>query len=97
MGAPFILQGGSNFERRWWRGLLETQDVENGQNARGVEDGQADEPRQLVVARTLPQGNQLPYPLPDCQKDNHDDKHDKQWTFHIGSLVDGFGCSDQLM
>src|ERR1035441_7770456 len=87
MGAPFMFQSNSNFGRRWRSGLLEIQDVENGQNARDVEDGQADEPRQLVVARTLPQGDQLPYPVPDRQEDDHDDKYDQQRTFHIGSLV----------
>jgi hypothetical protein len=62
-----IFWGDSCFGRRHRRsGLLETQDVENGQNAGGVEDGEADEPRQLVVARTLPHGNQLPYPVPDA-------------------------------
>jgi hypothetical protein len=78
-------------------GLLEKQDVENGQYSHRVKDGEADEPRQLVVARTLPHGDYLPYPVPDRQEDYPDDKHDQQWTFHIRSLVDGFGCSDQLM
>src|ERR1039458_2873433 len=90
MGAPFMFQSNSNFGRRWRSGLLEIQDVENGQNARGVKDGEADKPRQLFVARTLPQGNQFPYPVPDRQQDYHDDKHDQQRTFYIHSLVGGW-------
>jgi arylsulfatase A-like enzyme len=100
MGVSFMFPSGSNFGRRrqgWWHGFLEAQNIENGQYPRRIEDGEADKPRQLVVARAFPHGDQLPYPLPDCQEDNHDDKHDKQRTFHIRLLVDGFGCSDHLM
>src|ERR1039458_1441550 len=93
MGVSFMFPSGSNFGRRrqgWWHGFLEAQNRENGQYPRRVEDGEADKPRQLVVARTLPQGNQFPYPVPDRQEDDHDDKHDQQRTFYIHSLVGGW-------
>src|ERR1035437_10041286 len=72
--------------------LLEEPYVEDRQNARCTEDGEADKPRQLAVTRTLPQGDSPPYSIPDRQEDYHGDKQDKQRTFHDCSLVDGFTC-----
>jgi hypothetical protein len=72
MGEPFIFQSVSRFRCRGRRhGLLKEQDVKDGQNADRVENGQADKPRQLVVPRALPHGDQLPVAIPDCQEDDH--------------------------
>ena len=73
----FIIQslhgghGSGLARRRRGPGLLEAQHVNDGQDACGVEDGQAHKPSQLVVARALPQGNQLPYAIPDGDEEDY--------------------------
>ena len=69
MGVSFMFRWGSPVRPRR-RGLLETQKVEDGQDADGVEDGEADESCQLAVARAFPQGSQFPDALPDYQEDD---------------------------
>ena len=65
------------------RRFLEAQEVKDGQNARRVENGQADVPRELIVSCAFPHGNQLPDAIPDGQRDDDGDKCDEYRTFHI--------------
>ena len=73
---------------RFWYGFqrilfLKTQNVNDWQNAGGIEDDEADIPRQLVVTRTLPHGNRFPDGVPDGQQNDYSDKQRDQGSFHI--------------
>ena len=89
-----MLQFGSHLWRLKQCGFLEKQDIKDGQDAGGIEDGQADEPGQLVVACALPQGDQFPDAIPDGHKDENDDAQDEQGAFHNFRWLNS---SDHLM
>jgi len=63
-----------------------SKDVEKWANARRVEDGEADKPAIGCCVRSST-GQSVSIPRPRSQEDDHDDKHDQQWTFHMSSLV----------
>src|SRR5271165_849238 len=73
----------SHARRRRWNRFLKQQDVKYRQYSNGVENGEADEPRDLIIARALPHGDQLPHSIPDCDDDQGEDEEAQQWRFHI--------------
>lgn len=56
--------------------LAESEDIDNLQDGKRVKDKNTDEPRQLLVAGSSPQGYTLPWQRPENeQKDNQVQPH----------------------
>ena len=56
--------------------LLAPHQVNDGQDADGIEDGDADEPGELIVARALPHADGFPDAIPDGEQNNYGDQQD---------------------
>ena len=52
--------------------------VDDGQDADRVEDGEADEPGELVVPRALPHADDFPDAIPDGNENQHRNQQEEQ-------------------
>jgi hypothetical protein len=55
--------------------FLTPQQINDGQDADGVEEDDADEPSELFVARTPPHANALPDTIPDDEENDYGEQH----------------------
>ena len=55
--------------------FLAPQQIDDWQDAGGVDNDDADEPGELVVARALPHANALPDGIPDAQENDYGEQH----------------------
>ena len=55
--------------------FLKPHQIDDGQDADGVDEDDADEPCELFVARALPHANALPDTIPDGEENDYGDEH----------------------
>ena len=55
--------------------FLKPHQIDDGQDADGIENDDADEPGKLFVARALPHANALPDTIPDGENNDYGDEH----------------------
>ena len=54
--------------------LLTPHQIDDGQDADGIEDGDADKPNELVVTRALPHADGFPDAIPEGEENEHGDQ-----------------------
>ena len=55
--------------------FLTPQQIDDGQDAGGIQDADTDEPRELFVARALPHADALPDAIPDGEDNDYGNEH----------------------